>query len=173
MADYSALVDALQCRCDCTAQHSIVSSNSRTRPALRSTWCALMAFRQVARCLVFIVLSQRTAASQSCTRNGPETDCGERCLLSRSDTLGDIHTALRLTPSDATGFIGVTQEDCESRNCCWQPVEGGSAASLPGVPSCYHAHATPSEYELVSTTLTGMYALKGLGYLITLLGCCC
>lgn len=54
------------------------------------------------------------------------------------------------------GFIGITQQDCESRKCCWQPVEAGFGTAS-NQPWCFHANEGHSEYELITTTPTGTF----------------
>ena len=85
-------------------------------------------------------------------------DCGEssgklglKCLCHLASL---SFTKLTLPCMHLPGFIGITQQDCESRQCCWQPVEAGFRTAS-NQPQCFHANEGQSEYELITTTPTG------------------
>ena len=58
-------------------------------------------------------------------------------------------------PGGFLGYPGITQHNCEDRQCCWQSDELGSTLT-PDQPQCFHSDNGPSEYELITTTATGM-----------------
>jgi hypothetical protein len=78
--------------------------------------------------------------------------------------------SISLTARTDCGFVGVTQQQCESKGCCWQPVwikppinpltiqvEGSSDA---GIPWCYFTAPYVEGYKAtnVQTSSTGLEA---------------
>ncbi len=45
------------------------------------------------------------------------------------------------------GYVGITQDICEQKGCCWLPPAFKGAPSMD-LPFCFHHNTAPSEYRL-------------------------
>lgn len=77
-------------------------------------------------CLQLGFLAESRPTMQVCNSAGPKVDCG---------------------------FVGIDQNSCERKDCCWSPATAAATAAS-GQPWCFHTNAGLSEYELVSTNDT-------------------
>lgn len=55
-----------------------------------------------------------------------------------------------LAPKHATGYVGIQQEECELRACCWRPEALG--------PWCYQPQGTATTYRVQSKHTAGQLA---------------
>ena len=68
------------------------------------------------------------------------------------------HASQRLRLADkilCTGYVGIQQQECAERGCCWHPVQDPSH----GTPWCFHPNGGNNSYEVTSIEHTGGTAI--------------
>ena len=53
------------------------------------------------------------------------------------------------------GYVGIDEERCVSRGCCWLPVERPTNRPHIDLPWCFHSNTGRSSYDMVDTKPTG------------------
>lgn len=60
-------------------------------------------------------------------------------------------TCRAAAPRSDCGYVGITQQQCQSKGCCWDPVGG----SDDGTPWCFHPSAEVRGYKVTHAAKTG------------------